>query len=68
MVIVDRLPAIGDNGVVNNMKRNSDFTVQFADSPDVKVSVRKEDGTINELRGDSCQVSYTCLLYTSRCV
>lgn len=59
MVIVDRLPAIGDNGVVNNMKRNSDFTVQFADSPDVKVSVRKEDGTINELRGDSCQVSYT---------
>ena len=59
MVIIDRLPAIEDTGVVNNMKRNSDFAVRFADSPDVKVSVKKADGTTTGLSGDHCRVTYT---------
>ena len=59
MVIVDRLPAINDTGVVNNMKRNSDFAVRFADTPDVTVSVKKADGTRKEISKDNILVTYT---------
>ncbi len=51
LVIVDRLPALKDNGLVNNMQRNSGFKVSFPDSNPIRKAsgqmVRLKDGDYN---------------------
>ena len=39
LVIMDRLPDVGDNGLVNNSKRYSDFKVEFAEKLKLSVSI-----------------------------
>lgn len=39
VVIMDHLPAVGDNGLVNNSKRYSDFAVKFAEDLNLQVSI-----------------------------
>lgn len=58
LVIVDRLPAVGDNGIVNNMPRNSDFTVRFTKEPDISVSIVKKDGKTSKLDSGSYSVTF----------
>lgn len=59
LVLVDRLPAVKDNGLVNNMQRNSDFRVSFADQPDITVKIRKANGGTQPLeQGRDYTVSY----------
>lgn len=59
LVIVDRLPAVKDNGIVNNMQRNSDFKVSFTSHPEIRVQVEKEDGTSAALKQSDYKVTYT---------
>lgn len=59
LVVAERLPAIKDNGLVNNMQRNSDFKVTFTERPEISVKIRKEDGTEKSLKmGSDYTVSY----------
>lgn len=58
LVIVDRLPAVKDNGLVNNMQRNSDFKVSFTSNPDIRVQVKKADGTSAALKQDGYKVTF----------
>lgn len=67
LVIMDHLPDVGDNGLVNNSKRYSDFTVKFAEEMNLQVSVGDEKldagqydvyyGTWNELAADGSALS-----------
>ena len=59
LVIADRLPAVKDNGLVNNMPRQSDFTVLFADDPKVNVVIKKAGGTSEPIDSGNYRVSYT---------
>lgn len=60
LVIVDRLPAVKDNSLVNNMQRNSDFKVCFAANPEITVNVKKADGrTVTLSQEDDYDVVYT---------
>lgn len=58
LVIVDRLPEVKDNGLVNNMQRNSDFKVSFTSNPSIAVRVKKADKTTVELHDGDYTVSY----------
>lgn len=59
LVIVDRLPAQGDNGVINNTKRQSDFDVKFTGKADLNVSIVDKAGeTVETLQSGEYQAYY----------
>ena len=58
LVIVDRLPALKDNGLVNNMQRNSGFKVSFPDSPAIEVRIRKASGQMVRLKDGDYNVTF----------
>lgn len=43
LVLIDRLPSVGDNGLMNNALRQSDFSVAFADNTEVQVVFHEEE-------------------------
>lgn len=55
---MDRLPALKDNGLVNNMQRNSGFKVSFPDSPAIEVRIRKASGQMVRLKDGDYNVTF----------
>ena len=59
LVLIDRLPMIGDGGAINiQSKRGSDFDVVFASNPNVTVEVKANDGTYTTLDPSKYVVEY----------
>lgn len=60
LIFIDGLPAPNDHSSFqNDDPRYSEFTVAFADDPNVTVTVTKQDGSVSTLTADQFKVEYS---------
>lgn len=60
VAIINKLPEIGDVGVVNNEeKRNSEFKVKLAENPDFKVNILDYEGNKEEIFKEYYKIEYS---------